>query len=139
VRVREKTDVSKTIFVLFLNQTSTLRTRTEMVFETLVFSPLNHLTRLIARENFIIANLVYNVLGGTCSTHGGCEKLYKILIRKSELNTPLRSRRRWQCKIKTCLKEMGGCWYENVDTIHLDQDRYQWRLFVNTVMNLWCP
>jgi hypothetical protein len=25
-----------------------------MVFETLVFSPLNHLTRLIARENFII-------------------------------------------------------------------------------------
>jgi hypothetical protein len=28
--------------------TSTLRTRTEMVFETLVCSPLNHLTRLIA-------------------------------------------------------------------------------------------
>jgi hypothetical protein len=28
--------------------------RTEMVFETLVCSPLNHLTRLIARENFII-------------------------------------------------------------------------------------
>jgi hypothetical protein len=25
-----------------------------MVFETLVFSPLNHLTRLIAQENFII-------------------------------------------------------------------------------------
>jgi hypothetical protein len=36
------------------NQTSTLRTRTEMVFETLAFSPLNHLTLLIARENFII-------------------------------------------------------------------------------------
>jgi hypothetical protein len=35
-------------------QTSNLRTRTEMVFETLVCSPLNHLTRLIARENFII-------------------------------------------------------------------------------------
>jgi hypothetical protein len=33
---------------------NTLRTRTEMVFETLVFSPFNHLTRLIARENFII-------------------------------------------------------------------------------------
>jgi hypothetical protein len=42
----EKTDVSKTI--------SVLRTRPEMVFETLVFSPLNHLTWLIARENFII-------------------------------------------------------------------------------------
>jgi hypothetical protein len=33
---------------------STLRTRTEMVFETLFFSPLNHLTWLIAQENFII-------------------------------------------------------------------------------------
>jgi hypothetical protein len=40
--------------LLKLCQTSTLRTRTEMVFETLVCSPLNHLTRLIARENFII-------------------------------------------------------------------------------------
>jgi hypothetical protein len=28
--------------------------RREMVFETLVFSSLNHLTWLIARENFII-------------------------------------------------------------------------------------
>jgi hypothetical protein len=36
------------------NQTSTLRTRTEMVIETLVFSLLNHLTQLIARENFIM-------------------------------------------------------------------------------------
>jgi hypothetical protein len=35
-------------------QTSTLRTRTEMVFETLVFSPLNHLTQLIARENITV-------------------------------------------------------------------------------------
>jgi len=31
-------------------QTSTLRTRTEMVFKTMVCSPLNHLTRLRARE-----------------------------------------------------------------------------------------
>jgi hypothetical protein len=39
---------------LVASQTSTLRTRTEMVFKTLVFSPLNHLTQLTARENFII-------------------------------------------------------------------------------------
>jgi len=32
---------------------TTLRMRTEMVFETLVFTKLNHLTRLIAQENFI--------------------------------------------------------------------------------------
>jgi hypothetical protein len=34
---------------------STLRTRTEMVLETLIFSPFNHLTRLVARQNFITA------------------------------------------------------------------------------------
>jgi len=33
---------------------TTLGKRTEMVFETLVSKKLNHLTRLIARENFII-------------------------------------------------------------------------------------
>jgi hypothetical protein len=42
------------------NQTITLRTRKEMVFEKLVFSPLNHLTWLIAQENFIINHLVVN-------------------------------------------------------------------------------
>jgi hypothetical protein len=36
---------------------STLRTRTEMVSETLVFSPFNQLTLLIARENFITASI----------------------------------------------------------------------------------
>jgi len=39
----EKTNVSKT-----------LRMRTEMVYETLVFSPFNQLTQLTAGENFII-------------------------------------------------------------------------------------
>jgi len=34
--------------------TSTLRTRTEMIFEMLVFSPFNHLNQVIAQENFII-------------------------------------------------------------------------------------
>jgi len=35
-----------------------LRVRTEMVFKTLVYKKLNHLTWLIARENFIISNKV---------------------------------------------------------------------------------
>jgi hypothetical protein len=35
-------------FAWIKDQTSTLRTRSEMVFETLVCTPLNHLTRLIA-------------------------------------------------------------------------------------------
>jgi hypothetical protein len=60
----EKTIVLKTISVLVLrvliiirlshNQTSTLRTRSEMVFEMLVFSLLNQLTWPIAQENIII-------------------------------------------------------------------------------------
>jgi hypothetical protein len=51
----EKTYISKTISVFVLRiHISTLRTRTEIVFETLVFSPFNHLTWLIAQENFII-------------------------------------------------------------------------------------
>jgi hypothetical protein len=33
---------------------SALRTRTEMDLETSVFSSFNHLTRLVAREDFII-------------------------------------------------------------------------------------
>jgi len=47
----EKTNVSKTISVLVLG---TLRMRTEMVFKMLVFLPFNHLTQLIAQENFVI-------------------------------------------------------------------------------------
>jgi hypothetical protein len=50
----EETNISKTVSVFILIQTSTLRTRTEMVFEMLVFSLLNHLSWLIARENFFI-------------------------------------------------------------------------------------
>jgi hypothetical protein len=38
----------------FSRYISTLTTRTEMVLETLVFSPLNQLTRLVAREFSII-------------------------------------------------------------------------------------
>jgi hypothetical protein len=41
------------VIVIVIDQTSTLRARTEMVFETLDFSLLNHLTQLIAQENFI--------------------------------------------------------------------------------------
>jgi hypothetical protein len=65
----EKTNVSKTISVLVLYQTSSLRARTEMVFETLVFSLLNHLTRLIiqtitlrARTEMVFETLVFSPL-----------------------------------------------------------------------------
>jgi hypothetical protein len=38
----------------------TLRTRTEMDLETSVFSYFNHLTRLVAREDFIVIVLLIN-------------------------------------------------------------------------------
>jgi hypothetical protein len=38
----------------------TLRMKTEMVFETLVPTKRNHLTRLIARKNFIISIETYS-------------------------------------------------------------------------------
>jgi hypothetical protein len=34
------------------------------------------------------------------------------------------------------LREIG---WEDVDWIHLAEDRDQWRALVNTVMNLWVP
>jgi hypothetical protein len=37
--------------------------------------------------------------------------------------------------LKWILKEV--C--EDVDWIHLAQDRIQWRVLVNTVMNFWVP
>jgi hypothetical protein len=37
---------------------------------------------------------------------------------------------------RTYLREAG---WEDVDWMHLAQDRDQWRAVVNTVMNLWVP
>jgi hypothetical protein len=34
------------------------------------------------------------------------------------------------------LREIG---WGGIDWIDLDQDRYQWKALVNTVMNLWVP
>jgi hypothetical protein len=44
-----------------------------------------------------------------------------------------RYRCRWEDNIKTDFQQTEQ---EGVDRIHLDQDRDQWRAFVNTVMDL---
>jgi hypothetical protein len=60
--------------------------------------------------------------------------VYKILAGKPEGNRSLgRSRLEWEDNIKVELKEIG---WEDLDWIHVAQDRDHWRVFVNTVMNI---
>jgi hypothetical protein len=58
---------------------------------------------------------------------------YTILVGKPEGKRPLgRPRRRWDDNIRTDLREIG---LDLVDWMHLSQDRDQWRVFGNMVMN----
>jgi hypothetical protein len=61
---------------------------------------------------------------------GGC----RVLVGKLEEMRPLgRPRRRWEDNIKMDVKEMG---WGGMDWIRLAEGRDQWRVLVNTVMNL---
>jgi hypothetical protein len=65
---------------------------------------------------------------------GETRNAYNILFGKAERKKLLgRSRRRWEDNIRMDLREIG---WEVVDWIHLAQDRDQWRVVVNNVMNL---
>jgi hypothetical protein len=48
-------------------------------------------------------------------------------------NLNRRPRRTWRNNIRMDLREIG---WEGVDWMHLAQDKDQWRVVVNTVMNL---
>jgi hypothetical protein len=62
---------------------------------------------------------------------------YNILVSKCEGKRQFgRPRRIREDNIKMDLREIG---LEGVDWIHLAQDRDQWRVLVNTVMNLRVP
>jgi hypothetical protein len=76
-------------------------------------------------------------MGGTCSTNGEKMNEYKILMGKTKRKRLLgRTIRSWEENIKIDLREIecGG-----MDWINLAQDRDQWRVLVNTVMNLRVP
>jgi hypothetical protein len=76
-------------------------------------------------------------MGGKSSTNGEKRNAYRILVGKSEGKRPLgRHRRRWEDHIKTDLRNIG---WGGVDWIILAQDRDQWRVVVNTMMNLRVP
>jgi hypothetical protein len=73
-------------------------------------------------------------MGGACSTHGKKRNAYKILVGKPEGKRPLgRPRHRWEDYIKMDHREIG---WGGMDWIDLAQDRNQWRVVMNTVMNL---
>jgi hypothetical protein len=62
---------------------------------------------------------------------------YRILVGKPDGKRPLgRLRRSWVDKYKMDLKEIG---LSGIDWIDLAQDRYNWRVLVNTVMNFRVP
>jgi hypothetical protein len=76
-------------------------------------------------------------VGRTCGRNGGKRNMYRLLIGKPEGKRPLgRPRHRWIDNIKMDLLEIG---VNVVDWIRLAQDRYRWRTFVNSVMNLRVP
>jgi hypothetical protein len=68
---------------------------------------------------------------------GEMKNAYMLLVRKPEWKRLLGgSEFRWEGNIRMNPREAG---WEGVDWIHLAQDRNQWRVLVNTVMNLGFP
>jgi hypothetical protein len=63
--------------------------------------------------------------------------VYRVLVGRTEGKRPLgRLRSRWEDNIKMDLSEIG---IDGANWIQLAQDRVQWRVCVNTVMNLRVP
>jgi hypothetical protein len=63
--------------------------------------------------------------------------VYRVLVGRPDGKRPLRRpRRRWEDNIKLDLREIG---IDVTNRIWVAQDRFQWRAFVNTVMNVRLP
>jgi hypothetical protein len=76
-------------------------------------------------------------MGRTCSTNGEKRNEYRILVGNPEGKRPLgRPGRRWVDNIEIGLREIG---WDGGDWIDLAQDRDQWRVLVNALMNLRVP
>jgi hypothetical protein len=76
-------------------------------------------------------------MGRARSTNGEKRPAYSILVGKPEGKRPLgRPRRRWVDNINMNLR---GIEWDGMDWINLAQDRDQYRVFLNMVMNLRVP
>jgi hypothetical protein len=74
-------------------------------------------------------------MSSSCSTHGERRDAYRVMVGKPEGKRPLgRPRRRWEDNNRIYLAEIGR---GRMDWIQLTQDRYQWRVLVNTAINFW--
>jgi hypothetical protein len=74
---------------------------------------------------------------GRVARMGEGRVVYRVLDGRPEGKRPLRRpRRRWEDEIKVDLREVG---IDGANWIRLAQDRVQWRVFVNTVINLLVP
>jgi hypothetical protein len=63
--------------------------------------------------------------------------VYRVMVGKPQCKRPLgRPRRRWEDNVKRDLREIG---IDGADWIRLAQDKFQWRAFVNTVINFRVP
>jgi len=63
--------------------------------------------------------------------------VYRVLVGRPEGKRPLgRPRRRWEDNINIDLREVG---IDGVNWIQLAEDNVQWRVCVNTVMNIRVP
>jgi len=69
-------------------------------------------------------------MGGTCSTDGSYEKCIQYFGWKtSSEEITQKTRRRWEDNIRM---DLGEVVWEDVDFMHLAQDRDQWRTPVKT-------
>jgi hypothetical protein len=76
-------------------------------------------------------------MGRACRRNGEKRNAYRILVGEPEGKNPSeRPRCRWVDTINMDLREIGR---DGMDWIDLAQDRDQWRVLVNTVMNLRVP
>jgi hypothetical protein len=76
-------------------------------------------------------------MGGSCSTYGGKEECFRLLVGKPEGKRPLeRPRRMW---VDNIMIDLGGVGWGDVDWTGLSKNRNRWRALVNSVLNLRVP
>jgi hypothetical protein len=77
---------------------------------------------------------VQNEVGRTYGTHGRGERVYKVVVGKSERQIPLgRPTCGWDDGIRMDLKEIN--WRYCVEWIELAKDRNLWRALVDAMIN----